>query len=555
MNSGAPTDSPRSSRLQRHLRHPAALRSTFCPPSHRLRVLQWPVSPLIVDELPARLGGREAGVKVMIVEDSPLVRKMYGLALSPREHQLTAAEDGRRALEILADPAQSFDLILLDLRMPDMNGVDFIRGCAAALGSARCRWCSPRPSRTTPRCWRGHGARRGRRGEEAVDAAAPQARRQQIVDPPHRGVTMAHSFLVIDDSKLHHQMYRLIFSRGSLAGSTLYPPPTGAKATRLLPPHPELTLVLLDLNMPEMNGLEVLEPAGARSGLHPHVPIVLVTTEGTAEDEARGRAAGAWDYLRKPFQPADVERLVERALAEAAGECRVTMSAERQSLRGAAARLRRSSACRSPSRSATRSWSWSGGGARRIAADDLLGPLNGRLHTVKGNSAMMGLAPDAGGRPTRWKMPAACSRERPGRRNDAAAALLVAGGGLLADLVRHASPELDPRPRTATSSGCVNGWRRMALRRRTRSPSGGSPIGVAAATPRRRGEGRERGAGGLPPARRHARGARRRTHPALRPRRGATASWPGAAAPARRWTGWTRRWSRCRRRSSGSSPR
>jgi two-component system chemotaxis response regulator CheY len=63
----------------------------------------------------------------LIVEDSPLVRKMYGLALSPREHELTTAEDGRKALELMADPHRRFDLILLDLRMPDMDGVAFLR--------------------------------------------------------------------------------------------------------------------------------------------------------------------------------------------------------------------------------------------------------------------------------------------------------------------------------------------------------------------------------------------------------------------------------------------
>jgi len=126
---------------------------------------------------------------------------------------------------------------------------------------------------------------------------------------------MQHSFLVVDDSKLHHQMYKLVFSRGALAGSTVYHAGNGREGYALLAEHPELSLVLLDLNMPEMNGLEVLTRRKAER-LHPHIPIVLVTTEGTEEDEARGRAAGAWDYLRKPFQPADIERLVARVLAQ-----------------------------------------------------------------------------------------------------------------------------------------------------------------------------------------------------------------------------------------------
>jgi CheY-like chemotaxis protein len=66
-------------------------------------------------------------VRILIVEDSPLVRKMYGLVFSPREHELDTAEDGRKGLEALTAASQRYDLILLDLRMPDMDGVEFIR--------------------------------------------------------------------------------------------------------------------------------------------------------------------------------------------------------------------------------------------------------------------------------------------------------------------------------------------------------------------------------------------------------------------------------------------
>jgi len=78
-------------------------------------------------------------------------------------------------------------------------------------------------------------------------------------------------------------------------------------------------------------------------------------------------------------------------------------------------------------------------------ADDLLASLAGRLHTVKGNSAMMGLAP---AQEVAHALEDACGllRRSPERRTDASASLLVAGGELLADLVRNAAPDLDPAP-------------------------------------------------------------------------------------------------------------
>jgi len=66
-------------------------------------------------------------VRLLLVEDSALIRTMYRLAFPPREHKIEEAEDGQRALELLDASTERFDAILLDLNMPRMNGVEFIR--------------------------------------------------------------------------------------------------------------------------------------------------------------------------------------------------------------------------------------------------------------------------------------------------------------------------------------------------------------------------------------------------------------------------------------------
>jgi two-component system chemotaxis response regulator CheY len=62
----------------------------------------------------------------LIVEDSPLLQKAYGLAFPDRDHVLITTSNGREALRML-DHLPACDLALLDLQMPEMNGVEFIR--------------------------------------------------------------------------------------------------------------------------------------------------------------------------------------------------------------------------------------------------------------------------------------------------------------------------------------------------------------------------------------------------------------------------------------------
>jgi len=71
-------------------------------------------------------------------------------------------------------------------------------------------------------------------------------------------------------------------------------------------------LLLTDMNMPEMDGAELIRQV--RTGLHSDIPIVIITTKGEIKDRDRGMSLGANHYLTKPVNPADLIKTVLRFL-------------------------------------------------------------------------------------------------------------------------------------------------------------------------------------------------------------------------------------------------
>ncbi len=65
-------------------------------------------------------------------------------------------------------------------------------------------------------------------------------------------------------------------------------------------PNNDITLILLDINMPEMSGLDMMEVMNKDKDI-PSIPVVIVTASDTLEDEVRAIALGAWDVIKKPF--------------------------------------------------------------------------------------------------------------------------------------------------------------------------------------------------------------------------------------------------------------
>src|SRR5919202_7139260 len=122
----------------------------------------------------------------------------------------------------------------------------------------------------------------------------------------------ARKILVCDDSKLLHRMFEMMLRQYPLVHAY-----DGKEALERLSESKDVDLVLLDMNMPRMNGLELLEAMKADERMK-RIPVVLVTTEGSDEQTQRGLEAGAAAYVKKPFRNEELIAVVQRLTSNAA---------------------------------------------------------------------------------------------------------------------------------------------------------------------------------------------------------------------------------------------
>jgi two-component system chemotaxis response regulator CheY len=90
---------------------------------------------------------------------------------------------------------------------------------------------------------------------------------------------------------------------------------SGFEALRQLP-REAYDLILTDINMPDINGLELVSFV-KRNEAYRSIPLVIVSTEGSERDRDKGLSLGADAYLVKPFDPDDLRRLARDLLARA----------------------------------------------------------------------------------------------------------------------------------------------------------------------------------------------------------------------------------------------
>jgi two-component system chemotaxis response regulator CheY len=127
------------------------------------------------------------------------------------------------------------------------------------------------------------------------------------------GGNMLKKVLVVDDSALIHQMYKMVLMRYRCQIVNAL---NGQEGLDKLEKNPDVSMMLVDINMPLMNGLEFIQKVKAL-GKYDNIPIVIVSTEGKEEDTQRGIALGAIGYVKKPFQPSDLHNLITKIFGAA----------------------------------------------------------------------------------------------------------------------------------------------------------------------------------------------------------------------------------------------
>ncbi|MEA2064012.1 MAG: response regulator, partial [Gemmatimonadota bacterium] len=237
--------------------------------------------------------------RILVVDDEPLMRDFLVEALQRKKYYVDVAEDGWKAIEKIKN--DYFHLVITDNRHPGPCGVEIIKftkkhsaetevimitafgevenAVEAMKMGAFCYLFKPFQADEIVL-----------RVECALEHQKPRSKR----------------ILVVDDEPLMREFLLNVLKGKYVVDSVC----DGAQAIEKIKAD-YFDLVITDIRMPEVNGMEVLQAVKKHST---ETEVIMITSFGEVENAVTAMKIGAFHYLQKPFQADEVVLLVERAL-------------------------------------------------------------------------------------------------------------------------------------------------------------------------------------------------------------------------------------------------
>lgn len=267
------------------------------------------------------------GLRALVIDDNATNRHILRAQLHTWGVEVDEADGGAAGLVSLRAPAgagNSYDVIILDMQMPGMSGLDVAQvvrgelnlatpmilltswvepGLSAAFKEAGIAACLPKPVRTQrfleSLCSVLEPASAG-----TPPDTAPAAQTGQPAVTGFRGRVLA-----AEDNAVNRMLIVRLLEKAGFRADVV---DNGAQAVEAAS-RVVYDAVLMDCQMPEMDGFEATEAIrAAESSTGGHVPIIALTASALEADRERCLTSGMDDYLSKPIKPGQLSDMLER---------------------------------------------------------------------------------------------------------------------------------------------------------------------------------------------------------------------------------------------------
>lgn len=256
----------------------------------------------------ARAGAAFAGKRLLIVDDDAAQRMTTRHKLAPLEAQIDQAADGQRALEALA--RQRYDLVLLDLNMPVLDGYALAekirRGAAPANRDVRIVAYTSEPAHLA-------SVKTQKAGMDAfvskpcAQFALVQALHHALEHPKVQpdALLAGRCVLLADDNPYNRKAVTAYLKH---AGAVVLEVSHGQAVLEQLQSSDHWDVILMDINMPGMSGLETTQAIRSSEMACSNVPIIALTAHSDQAMLGAARDAGMNGFITKPV---DAEALYQ----------------------------------------------------------------------------------------------------------------------------------------------------------------------------------------------------------------------------------------------------
>jgi len=273
-----------------------------------------PTSPEELDSALSRIKDYAAPrrKRLLIVEDNPAEQLSIRELLGSDDIDVTVADTGAKALELVSQ--ESFDCVVLDLRLPDMTGFDILERMRDIPEVSDLpvvvftgKELSPEEDARLHTLARSVVVKGVESPERLLDETAlflhrvvadlPQEK-QKMLDRLHRSdeALVGKKVLVVDDDMRNIFALSSVLERRGMAVLTAG---TGREAISMLESTPDVAIVLMDIMMPEMDGYATMQVIRQNPSFR-RLPIIALTAKAMKGDREKCLEAGASEYLAKP---------------------------------------------------------------------------------------------------------------------------------------------------------------------------------------------------------------------------------------------------------------